>query len=327
MDNNLIVSVSPHVHGKRNTSNVMLDVVIALLPAAIAGVLIFGIDAAIVCAVCVAACVVFEFLFTKLCKRPTTVGDFSAVVTGLLLAMNIPSDIPLWQAVVGSFFAIIVVKCLFGGLGCNFANPAITARVIMLIAFTGTMTSAVAPKSVVESGVDLTAYATPLSVLPNYLANDTREIAEAFMQETTLMDMFLGVRGGALGETSAIALTLGGIYLVVRKVITWHTPVVFIGAVFAFAFLLTGDVNVSLYYTLSGGTFIGAIFMATDYVTSPSTAKGKIIFALGCAIITTLIRFYGSYPEGVSFSILVMNILNPYIDKWTMKKPFGGVKA
>ena len=315
MDNNLIVSVSPHVHGKRTTSNVMLDVVIALLPAAIAGVVIFGMRAAVLCAVCIASCVVFEFLFTKLCKRPTTVGDFSAVVTGLLLAMNVPATLPIWQAVVGSFIAIVIVKCLFGGLGCNFANPAITARVVMLIAFTGTMAAAVPPQAIAET-VDLATYATPLSVLPS-----------GVLPEATLMDMFLGVRGGALGETSAAALLVGFVYLLVRKVITWHTPVVFIGAVFALAFAITGDVTTALYYTLSGGTFIGAIFMATDYVTSPSTAKGKIVFALGCAVITTLIRFYGSYPEGVSFSILFMNVLNPYIDKWTMKKPFGGVKA
>lgn len=321
MDNNLIVSVSPHVHGKRTTFNVMLDVVIALMPAAIAGVFIFGMEAAILCAVCVASCVVFEFLFTKLCHRPTTVGDFSAVVTGLLLAMNVPSTLPLWQAVVGSFIAIVIVKCLFGGIGCNFANPAITARVIMLIAFTGTMAAAVPPRAL-ESSVDVATYATPLSVLPQ-----GGDAVTAFMEQTSLMDMFLGVRGGALGETSAAALLLGFVYLLVRKVITWHTPVVFIGTVFVLAYLITGDMNLALYYTLSGGTFIGAIFMATDYVTSPSTAKGKIIFGLGCAVITTLIRFYGSYPEGVSFSILFMNILNPYIDKWTMKKPFGGVKA
>ena len=315
MENNLIVSVSPHVHGKRTTSNVMLDVVIALLPAAIAGAVIFGMRAAVLCAVCIASCVVFEFLFTKLCKRPTTVGDFSAVVTGLLLAMNVPATLPIWQAVVGSFIAIVIVKCLFGGLGCNFANPAITARVVMLIAFTGTMAAAVPPQVIADS-VDLATYATPLSVLPS-----------GVLPEATLMDMFLGIRGGALGETSAAALLVGFVYLLVRKVITWHTPVVFIGAVFALAFAITGDMTMALYYTLSGGTFIGAIFMATDYVTSPSTAKGKIVFALGCAVITTLIRFFGSYPEGVSFSILFMNILNPYIDKWTMKKPFGGVKA
>lgn len=315
MDNNLIVSVSPHVHGKRTTSNVMLDVVIALLPAAIAGTVIFGLRAAVLCAVCVASCVVFEYLFTKICHRPTTVGDFSAVVTGLLLAMNVPATLPIWQAVVGSFIAIVIVKCLFGGLGCNFANPAITARVVMLIAFTGTMAAAVPPVSI-ESSIDVATYATPLSVLPS-----------GVLPEASLLDMFLGVRGGALGETSAAALLIGFVYLLVRKVITWHTPVVFIAGVFVLAFAITGDMTTALYYTLSGGTFIGAIFMATDYVTSPSTAKGKIIFALGCAVITTLIRFYGSYPEGVSFSILLMNILNPYIDKWTAKKPFGGVKA
>lgn len=321
MENNFIVSVSPHVHGKRTTTNVMLDVVIALLPAAIAGCIIFGMNAAILCAVCVASCVVFEFLFTKLCHRPTTVGDLSAVVTGLILAMNLPATLPIWQAVVGCFVAIIITKCLFGGLGCNFANPAITARVVMLIAFTGTMAAAVPPKS---AEVDLATYATPLSVLPGGAES---EAVTAFMESTSLMDMFLGVRGGALGETCALGLLVGGIYLVARKVITWHTPVVFIAAVFALAFAITGDMTMALYYTLSGGTFIGAIFMATDYVTSPSTAKGKVIFALGCAVITTLIRFFGSYPEGVSFSILFMNILNPYIDKWTMKKPFGGVKA
>ena len=321
MENKLIVSVSPHVHGKRTTTTVMLDVVIALLMGAIPGCFIFGMDAAILCAVCVVSCVVFELLFTKLCKRPTTIGDLSAVVTGLLLAMNVPSTLPIWQAVVGCFIAIVITKCLFGGLGCNFANPAITARVVMLVAFTGTMAAAVPPKSMADP-VDLATYATPLSVYPQ-----GEEAINAFMESTSLMDMFLGLRGGALGETCALGLLLGGIYLVVRKVITWHTPVVFIGAVFALAFAITGDVTLALYYTLSGGTFIGAIFMATDYVTSPSTAKGKIIFALGCAVITTLIRFYGSYPEGVSFSILFMNILNPYIDRWTMKKPFGGVKA
>lgn len=315
MENNLIVSVSPHVHGKRTTYNVMLDVCIALMPAALAGTVLFGIKAAILCIVCVASCMLFEFLFTKLCHRPTTVGDFSAVVTGLLLAMNVPATLPIWQAVVGCFIAIVIVKCLFGGIGCNFANPAITARVVMLVAFTGTMAAAVAPNVIADS-VDVATYATPLSVLPG-----------GNLPEASIMDMILGIRGGALGETSALALTIGGVYLVARKVITWHTPVVFIGTVFVLAFAITGDATTALYYTLSGGTFIGAIFMATDYVTSPSTAKGKVIFALGCAVITTLIRFYGSYPEGVSFSILFMNILNPYIDKWTMKKPFGGVKA
>ena len=297
MENNFIVSVNPHVYGKRNTTGVMLDVIIALLPAVVASVVLFGARAAMVIGVCVVSCVIFEYLFTLICKRPVSVGDLSAVVTGILLALNIPSTIPLWQAVVGSFIAIVVVKCLFGGIGRNFANPAITARVVMLIAFTGTMTDIVFP----VQKVDTVATATPLSALP--------------------------MGGGALGETSAAALLLGFVYLLVRGIITWHTPVVFIGTVFRGSLAITGDVTTALYYTLSGGLFIGAIFMATDYVTSPSTPWGKVVFGLGCGIITLLIRFYGSYPEGVSFSILFMNILNPYIEKWTMRKPLGGVKA
>lgn len=316
MENNFIVSVSPHVYGKKNTTGVMLDVIIALLPAAIASVIIFGARSALVIGVCVAACVAFEALFDLICKKPMTIGDLSAVVTGLLLALNIPADIPVYQAIVGSFVAIIVAKCLFGGLGFNFANPAITARVVMLMAFTGTMTSAVAPK-----GVDLVGGATPLANLY------AEESASAFMESTSLLDMFLGVRGGALGETSALALVIGFVYLLVRKIITWHTPVVFIATVFLGSLAITGDATTALYFTLSGGLFIGAIFMATDYVTTPCTPLGKVIFGLGCGLITLVIRFYGSFPEGVSFSILLMNILTPYIEKYTMLKPLGGVKA
>lgn len=311
MENNLILSVSPHVYGKRNTRSIMLAVIIALLPAAIASVIFFGVSAALLIGVCIAACVLFEYLFTLLCKRPTTVGDLSAVITGLLLALNLPSTTPVWQAVVGSFIAIIIVKCLFGGLGYNFANPAITARVFMLIAFTNEVSAAVFP-----SMADATAGATPLAVLKS------GETVGA-----SLLDMFLGIRGGALGETSVLALLIGFIILLALKIITWHTPVVFIGTVFLGSLLITGDVTTALYYTMSGGLFIGAIFMATDYVTTPSTNWGKVVFGLGCGLITILIRFYGSYPEGVSFSILMMNILTPYIEKWTMKKPLGGVKA
>lgn len=312
MENNFIVSVSPHVYGKRTTRNVMLDVVIALLPAAVASVIIFGSRAALVIGVCVAACVIFEYLFTLICKRPTTIGDFSAVVTGLLLALNLPVSIPIWQAVVGSFAAIVVVKCLFGGLGYNFANPAITARIIMLIAFTDTMTAAAFP----ASDVDATASATPLALLAG-----GEEVV------VPLKDMFLGLRGGALGETCALALIIGGLYLIVRGVISWHTPVVFVATVFLCSLAKTGSLETALYYTLSGGLLIGAIFMATDYVTTPCTNWGKVVFGLGCGLITVLIRFWGSYPEGVSFSILLMNILTPYIEKWTMRKPLGGVKA
>ena len=310
MEENLKVSVSPHIFSKRTTRNLMLDVVIALLPAAIASVVIFGAGSLLVIATCVISCILFEALFNLIIKRKQTIGDFSAIITGLLLALNLPVNIPLWQAVIGSFVAIIIVKNLFGGLGYNFANPAITGRIFMLIAFTGSMTEAVFP-----AAVDTVAGATPLGAL-------------ALGEEVgvSLLDMFLGLRGGALGETCALALIIGGIYLICRKVITWHTPVTFILTVFVLSLIYSGDFETALIYVLSGGLLIGAIFMATDYVTTPTTALGQVVFGLGCGLITCLIRFYGSYPEGVSFSILFMNILTPYIEKITMKKPFGGVK-
>ena len=286
----------------------MLDVIIALVPASVAAVLIFGLRSLAVIAVCVAAAVLSEFLFNLICKKERTVGDLSAVVTGLLLALNIPSTIPLWQAAIGSVFAIVVVKCLFGGIGQNFANPAITARIFLLLSFSGTMTAAVFPQN-----ADIVSGATPLGVLGG--------------QEGTLpsyLDLFLGKCGGALGETCALALLIGGIYLIIRGVITWHTPVVFIATVFLFSLALGQDAVAEI---LSGGLFIGAFFMATDYSTTPNTTWGKVIFGLGCGIITVLIRVYGSYPEGVSFSILLMNILTPYIEKWTRTKPLGGAKA
>ena len=314
MAKKLTVSPSPHVRSSETTTGIMLDVIISLVPALIMSVVYFGLRALALSATTVGSAVLAEYISRKAMKRKGTLGDLSAVVTGILLALNIPSTIPLWQAVVGSFIAIVVVKCLFGGIGRNFANPAITARVVMLIAFTGTMTDIVFP----VQKVDTVATATPLSALP---------MGGVEAVDASLLDMFLGVRGGALGETSAAALLLGFVYLLVRGIITWHTPVVFIGTVFLGSLAITGDVTTALYYTLSGGLFIGAIFMATDYVTSPSTPWGKVVFGLGCGIITLLIRFYGSYPEGVSFSILFMNILNPYIEKWTMRKPLGGVKA
>ena len=300
MSNLAKLSVSPHIHSGRSTSGIMLDVIISLLPATIAGVVIFGLRAALVVAICVLSCVGFEALFNLIVKKTQTIGDLSSVVTGLLLALNLPANIPLWQCVVGSLFAIIVVKCLFGGIGNNLVNPAITARVFMLVAFSS-LTNAAFP-------VDAVAGATPLS-------------AETM---PSLLTLFLGNYGGAIGETCTLALILGGIYLLVRKVITWHIPVVFIGGVFVFTLLMKGfDPMLSLSLTLSGGVFIGAIFMATDYVTSPSTAWGKVIFGLGAALLTCLIRYYGTYPEGVSFAILFMNILTPYISRFTARKVFG----
>ena len=302
----LHLSVSPHIHSGRSTTKIMLDVIIALLPTAIAGCVIFGLSSLWVIAVCIATCVLCEFLFNLIVKKEQTISDLSAVVTGLLLALNLPANIPLWQAVVGSAFAIIIVKCIFGGIGKNLVNPAITARVFMLISF-GAMTTAAFP-------VDAVSSATPL-------------VDMAAGKQPKILDLLLGNHGGAIGEVCAIALIIGGIYLIVRKVISWHIPVAFIGATFLFSVLFGGfDAYTSLLQVLSGGLLIGAIFMATDYVTSPSTAWGKIIFGVGAAFLTVVIRFWANYPEGVSFAILLMNILTPYIDVWTKRKLFGGKK-
>lgn len=303
----LTVSAAPHIHSGASTNRIMLDVIIALLPATAASVIIFGLKSLIVIAACVITALVGEALFNIVTKRKQTIGDLSAVVTGLLLALNLSTNVPAWQCVVGTLFAIICVKCLFGGLGCNFANPAITGRVFMLVAF-----SAVAGGAN-PTIVELTTSATPLEQLGK---GETLE----------LMDLFLGLHGGAIGETCILALILGFVYLLVRKVITWHTPVVFIATVFVLYLAFTGDVMMALSQILAGGLFIGAIFMATDYVTTPITTRGRVVFALGCGVITFIIRYFCAYPEGVSFSILIMNILTPFIEKWTAKEPLGGVK-
>ena len=305
MNNDLILSVSPHIRSNITTRRIMLDVVISLLPAAIAGTLIFGVRSLAVIAVCVASAIISEYLFNKAAKKPNTITDLSAVVTGLLLSLNLPANTPLWQAAVGAAFAIIFVKCVFGGIGQNFANPAITARIFMLVAF-GSMSSAAFPKN-----IDAVSGATPLAVLQN--GGDVK-----------ITDLLLGTRGGAIGETCTVALIIGGLYLIFRRVISWHTPVIFVATVFLFTFAVKGDAFTALEYTLSGGLFIGAIFMATDYATTPVTKWGKVIFGIGAGLLTVLIRLWGVYPEGVSFAILLMNILTPYIDKWTAKKPFGG---
>ncbi len=308
---NMTVSVSPHIKDNSSTTSIMRDVLIALAPALIASFLIFGIRALVVTAVCVAFAVGGEWAFEKIVKKPSTIGDLSAAVTGVLLAYNLPVGIPLWQAAFGSLVAIIIVKQLFGGIGQNFANPAITARIIMLIAFSGTMTSWAIP----NGAADVVSSATPLALLKG---------AEGGGTLPSITNMILGVRGGCLGETSAIALVAGGIYLLIRRVITWHTPVAFIGTVLLLTLLLGKQPD---YQVLSGGLLIGAFFMATDYSTTPNTNWGRIIFGVGCGLITVLIRVWGSYPEGVSFSILLMNILTPYISKATREKPLGGVEA
>lgn len=305
----LQLSVSPHIHSGRSTRRIMLDVILALLPTTVAGILLFGWRALLLVTVCVLSCVLSEMVFSVIVKKPQTVCDLSAAVTGLLLGLNLPANLPIWQAVVGSVFAIVVVKCLFGGLGCNFVNPAITARVFMLIAF-GAMAKQSFPTS-----VDAVSGATPL---PQIAAGNP----------PPLMDLFLGRVGGAVGEVCSLALLLGGAYLLLRRVITWQIPVAVIGSAYLFTFLWNGfDALGALASILSGGLLLGAIFMATDYVTSPTTPWGKIIFGVGIGFLTVLIRLFGSYPEGMSFAILLMNILTPYIDSWTKRRLFGGVKV
>ena len=312
--NRLAVSSSPHIKSSAATNRIMLDVVIAALPALIMGTVIFGIRALLVTAVTVVAAVLSEVLFNLAAKKAQTVGDLSAVVTGLLLALNLRADAPLWQCVIGAVFAIVVVKCLFGGLGCNFANPAITARVLLLVCFAGSLGGGAIPVMTAGGPIELVSGATPLAVLKTGGALPS------------LLEMFLGFRGGAIGESCIAAILLGFLYLVVRKVINFEIPVIFVGTVFLLTLAVDGSLIKSTYEILAGGLVFGAVFMATDYVTTPINRAGKMLFAFGCGLITFLIRYYGSYPEGVSYSILFMNILSPYIEKWTSKRALGGKK-
>jgi electron transport complex protein RnfD len=300
----------------------MLDVIIALLPAFVLAIWIFGSRAALVTGVCAASCVFFEWAYQKIIKRKNTISDFSAVLTGILLAFNLPVTIPLWQAVTGSFIAIILVKQLFGGLGKNFANPAITARIVMFLAFPVTMTTWVVPRSFALTGslgvpFDTVTGATPLVHLLHMFRNEAYTIPGTW-------DLFLGVHGGCIGETSELALLLGFVYLLIRRIITPVIPLTFIGTVFVLT-SISGGINFGILHILSGGLFLGAIFCATDYVTSPQTNLGRAIFGVGCGLFTVAIRLFGSYPEGVSFAILLMNMLVPFINKISYKKALGGI--
>ncbi len=299
----LTVSSSPHIKRPDTTRGIMSDVVIALAPAATYGCILFGLRALAVLITCVGVAVLSEFLWNKALKKPNTIKDMSAVVTGLLLGMNLPPTLPLWQAAIGSVAAIIVVKQMFGGLGHNFANPAIAARIMLLVSFPATMTRFTEPVS------DAVTSATPLAGTAGALSFKT---------------LFFGMHAGSIGETSAFLLLVGGMYLVIRRVITPVIPVCFIGTV-ALLSLITGE-NVML-SVFGGGLILGAVFMATDYTTSPTTPLGKAVFAVGCGIITFVIRKYGSLPEGVSYSILLMNILVPHINRFTLSKPFGFEKV
>ena len=303
------MSAGPHIHSADSSRRIMLDVIIALLPAAVAAVILYGLPALWIMLACVVSAVVSEYLFNLVTRREQSVGDLSAVVTGLLLALNLSVNVPLWQCVVGSVFAIVLVKCAFGGMGHNFANPAITARVFMLMAFTSTVAGGAAPRF-----VDAVSSPTPL----NLIGTEGAELPG-------LGAMFLGLRGGAIGEGCILALLIGCAYLLARRVIQWQTPAIFVGTVFLCFLIATGDFTAALYEVLAGGLVLGAVFMATDYTTTPITAEGRMLFALGCGLITFVIRRFGAYPEGVSYSILCMNILAPWLEKWTRRKPLGGV--
>ncbi len=311
--NKLTVSVSPHIRSHVTTHTIMRDVLIALCPALLAGTILFGWRALLVVSVCMVTCVGCEWIFQKAMGKENTASDLSAAVTGMLLGLNLPASIPLWQAMFGCVIAIIVVKQLFGGIGRNFANPAITARIVMVLSFSQAMTTwpEILPWL---PGADAVTGATPLAILTNG--------AEGLLPH--YLGMFLGLHGGSLGETCSAAILLGGVYLLARRVISWHTPVAYVGTVFVLTALLGQD---PLYHALGGGLMLAAFFMATDYATTPPTKLGKLVFGIGCGLITVLIRVFGSYPEGVSFAILLMNIFTPYISRLTAKRPLGGVRA
>ncbi len=305
----ITVSSSPHIRDGSKTSRIMLDVVIALIPALLAAVAFFGFRALLVVAVSVLTAVICEWLSRRIMKREQTLGDWSAVVTGLLLAFNLPPTIPLYIAAIGSAVAIVVVKQMFGGLGQNFVNPALAARIILTLSFPAAMT-----RWVVLSGSDLVSAATPLALL--------KSGAEGAALPSYL-DLFLGHGGGCIGEVSILALLIGAAYLMVRRVIQGWIPLTFLATVALLTTLMGQD---PLYHLLSGGLVLGAFFMATDYVTAPLTAKGKILFAVGCGLLTSIIRVFGGMTEGVSFSIIFMNILTPHLDRWTIPVSFGGAR-
>ncbi len=300
---------SPHLHSNLSTRLMMTDVLIALIPALIASGWLFGLRALVLELVCVATCLVAEAVTRIVLGRPQTIFDLSCVVTGLLLAFNLPSTIPLWQAIFGCIVAIVLVKQLFGGIGYNFVNPALAARIVLLVSFPATMASYTPPLTGFMA--DAVSAATPLQL-------------EAGQQTGySMVEMLFGMRPGSLGETCIVALVLGGVYLMLRRVISPIIPTIYIGTTFLLHWLIDGDAGLAFYKILSGGLFLGAIFMATDYTTSPVHRNGKIVYALGCALITILIREYASLPEGVSFAILIMNIATPLIERATWPKPFG----
>lgn len=322
LNNKLVVSASPHDRSVRTVKSIMLDVIIALVPALVASVFYYGPRALLVEAIAVATCVIFEAASRVIMKKEQTIGDLSAIITGLLLAFNLPVTIPLWMVVIGSAVAIIVVKQFFGGIGQNFVNPALVGRIVLLASFPTAMSNWVQPRTWTMNSLDGITSASPLASIHSMIDGSAATSDMPYLKE-----MLLGWREGCLGETCAIALIVGGIYLVARKVIKPTIPLAYIGTV-AVIMLIAGKGNLQFvaYELLGGGLMLGAIFMATDYTTSPITFKGKIIFGIGCGIFTSLIRIFGNLPEGVSYSIIIMNILVPLIEQATLPKPFGTPK-
>ncbi|CDI49091.1 RnfABCDGE type electron transport complex subunit D [Clostridium tetani] len=302
------VSSSPHIREKDTTQSIMRDVIIALLPATVAGVYFFKMEALLVILASVISCVLAEYIWQKATKTKVTVSDLSAVVTGLLLAFNLPASVPLWLPVIGGFFSIIIVKQFFGGLGQNVVNPALAGRAMLLASW---------PVQMTTWTLDGATTATPLAILKGTEATG--------VTLPSLMNVFVGNIGGCIGETSALALLLGGAYLLYKRVIDWKIPATFIGTTLIIT-AIAGRAGNPIYELFVGGLMIGAIFMATDYATCPITPKGRIIFGIGCGIITSLIRIFGGYPEGVSYSILIMNLFVPLIERWTTPRTFGKVK-
>ncbi len=323
----LTVTASPHRRTGDTTRGIMLDVVIALMPALVLSVVLFGFRALLVTLTSVVFCVLFEFLSRKAMKRENTIGDLSAVVTGVLLAFNLPSTIPLWMVIIGDAVAIIVVKQFFGGIGQNFVNPALVGRIVLMTSFPTYVNNFVPAFAWRIKTLDAVTTATPLAQFAGKYNSEGIAQTLNSPELPELAKMFFGVRGGCLGETCAAAIILGALYLFIRKVISPTIPLFYIGTV-AVIMLIVGKGNVPfvLYQLMAGGLLLGAVFMATDYTTSPINFRGKVIFAIGCGIITSLIRIFGSLPEGVSFSIILMNILVPHIDNLTAQKPFGFIK-
>ncbi len=313
----LTVSYTPHIHGANNIKRLMLDVIIALIPACLGGIYFFGLSALLAIVTSIAFCVLFEFLWNKAIKKENTTGDLSAVVTGILLALTLPSGAPLWMVIIGDAFAIIVVKCFFGGIGQNFVNPALAARAFLLACWPVAITSFSAPKDylgIFGTGVDAVSTSTPLVVIKNGGV------------PAKLFDLFFGYVSGSIGEVSAFLLIIGGVYLLLRKVINIVIPATYIISVGIFGILFT-DYGF-LYNILSGGIILAGFFMATDYTTSPVSKKGQFVYALGAGLITAVIRSFGGYPEGVTYAILIMNIATPLIDKYVRPRKFGkAVKA